>query len=138
MKIRCLLIMPGKEAQVMKIPANLKFIKAFVGENLYKIRLEANTYIFANNNAPISEFNRIWKDDIILGNFIIVSTKKKRLVSLKRKLVRKYTNIFKLRKHQKKIEFYKDECLEEYYLKQRAIKQKNAEENRKKIFGIAA
>ena len=39
MKINCLLVMPGKEVQKAKIPANLKFIKAFIGENLLKIKV---------------------------------------------------------------------------------------------------
>lgn len=46
--------------------------------------------------------------------------------------------MFKLRKHQKKVEAYKEEYLEEYYTNQRIMKQKNAERNKREIFKIAA
>ena len=57
---------------------------------------------------------------------------------MKKKDIRKYTNMFKLRKHQKKINIYKDEYLEEYYSKLRKMKQKNAKRNKEEIFKIAA
>ena len=138
MKIKCLLVMPGKEVQTMKIPASIKFIKSFIGENLHKIKLDDNTIILANQEANIEEYNRIYKDKIILGTFLIVSTKKKRIVSMKRRNLQKYFNMFKLRKHLKKVERSKEEFLEDYYSNIRRIKQKNAERNKKIIFKIAA
>jgi len=57
---------------------------------------------------------------------------------MKKRDIRKYTNLFKLRKHKKKIDRYKDEYLEEYYSKQKEMKQKNAERNKKEIFGLVA
>jgi len=51
MKIKVLLFMPGREAQLIKIPANTKFLKAFIGEELYRIRLDKNTILYANKNA---------------------------------------------------------------------------------------
>ena len=138
MKIKVLLVMPGKEVQTVKIPANIKFIKAFIGDELYKVRLNNNTILIANKNAKVDEFNRLLGGNILLGTFIIVSTKKNRNVSMKRKDIRKFSNMFKLRKHQRKVEVYKDEFLEEYYSNQRIMKQKNAERNKKEIFNIAA
>ena len=138
MKIKCLLVMPGKEVQIFKMPGSIKFIKSFIGENLYKIKLDDNTMILANQDANIEEYNRIYKDKIILGTFLIVSTKKKRIVSMKRRNLQKYFNMFKLRKHLKKVERSKEEFLEEYYTNIRIIKQKNAERNKKIIFKIAA
>ena len=138
MKIKCLLVMPGKEVQTMRIPASIKFIKSFIGENLYKIKLDDNNIILANQEANIEEYNRIYKDKIILGTFLIVSTKKKRIVSMKRRNLQKYFNMFKLRKHLKKVERSKEEFLEDYYSNIRRIKQKNAERNKKIIFKIAA
>ena len=38
MKIKVLLVMPNKEVQVVRIPASIKFIKSFIGENLYRIK----------------------------------------------------------------------------------------------------
>ena len=88
----------------------------------------------ASKNSHIDEFNRFLFGNIILGTFLIVAIKNNRIVSLKNKDIRKYTNIFKLRKHQKKIEIYKEEYLEEYYSKQREIKQENAKKNKERIF----
>lgn len=138
MKIKCLLVMPGKEVQIFKMPGSIKFIKSFIGENLYKIKLDHNTILIANKDANLEEYNRIYEENIILGTFLIVSTKKKRIVSMKRRNLQKYFNIFKLRKHLKKVERSKEEFLEEYYSNIRRIKQKNAERNQKIIFKIAA
>lgn len=138
MKIKVLLVMPNKEVQVIKIPGSIKFIKSFIGENLYRIKLNNRNIIIANKNASIDEFNRILGGNILLGSFLIVSIKNNRRVSIKKKDIRKYTNMFKLRKHQRKIEIYKDEYLEEYYSNQRIMKEKNREQNKREIFNLAA
>ena len=138
MKIKVLLVMPGKEVQIVKIPANMKYIKSFIGENLFEIKLNENTIIIANKNATHDEFNRLLGRNIILGIFFIISVKNGRRISMKRKDIIKYTNMFKLRKHQKKIDICKEEYLEEYYSAQRKLKQKNAKLNKTEIFKIAA
>jgi len=138
MKIKVLLVMPGKEPQVVRIPASIKYIKSFIGENLFRIKLDDNTNLIADRNANIADFNRMLGGNIILGTFFIVSKKNGRRVSMKKKDIRKYTNMFKLRKHQKKVDSYKDEYLEEYYSNQRKIKQKNAKQNKEELFRIAA
>ena len=138
MKVKALLILPGKEVQLVKIPASIKFIKSFVGDELYKIKLNSNTILIANKNANFDEFNRIVENQIILGTFLIIAVKNNRIISLKRKTIRRYMNAFKIRKQQKKVDAYNNECLEEYYVKQREIKQKNAINNRKQIFKIAS
>ena len=130
--------MPGREVQIVKIPASIKYIKDFIGEELYKVKLNENTLLIANKNAKIDEFNRILGTNILLGTFLIVSIKNNRRISMKKKDIRKFTNMFKLRKHQKKVEAYKEEYLEEYYTNQRIMKQKNAERNKREIFKIAA
>lgn len=138
MKIKVLLVMPGKEVQIVKIPASIKYIKAFIGEELYRIKLNDNTVLIADKNAKPDEFNRILGENIILGTFFIISIKNNRRVSMKKKDIRKFCNIFKLRKHQKKVNIYKEEYLEEYYSNQRKMKQKNAKRNKEQIFQIAA
>ena len=138
MKIKVLLVMPNKEVQVVKIPASIKFIKAFIGENLYRIRIDDRNIIIANKNASIDEFNRLLGGNILLGNFLIVSVKNNRRVSIRKRDIRKYTNMFKLRKHQRKIDIYKDEYLEEHYSNQRIMKEKNREQNKREIFNLAA
>lgn len=138
MKIKVLLVMPNQEVQIAKIPTSIKFIKSFIGRHLFRIKLDENTVIIANENANIDEFNRIFRGNILLGTFMIVSIKNNNRVSMKKRDIRKYKNMFKLRKHQKKINLYKDEYLEEYYFKQREMKQKNAEKNSKEFFNKVA
>jgi len=138
MKIKVLLVMPGKEVQLVKIPASIKFIKSFIGENLQRIRLDNNTIIIANANASQLEFNRLYKGNIILGNFIIVSKKKKYRVSMRKKDIQKFTNMFKLAKHNKKINRYKEDFLENYYFNQKIFKQRVAETNKNILFNKAA
>lgn len=138
MKIKVLLVMPNKEVQVVRIPANIKFIKAFIGEELYRIKLNTNTVLIANKNAKLDEFNRILKGNIVLGTFLIISIKNNHRISMKKKDIRKFTNMFRLKKHQKKVEKYKVEYLEEYYSNQRIMKQKNRERNKREIFNLAA
>ena len=138
MKIKCLLVMPGKEVQRVRIPANIKFIKALIGEHLLNIRANQNNIIIANQNARNDEFNRIFQGNILYGTFIVVSLKKNRRTSMKKKDIRKFSNMFKLSKHQKKTERFKEEFLEEYYYQQRKIKQKNRKHNKEVIFKNAA
>ena len=138
MKIKVLLVMPNKEVQVIRIPANIKFIKAFIGDELYRIKLNENALLLANKNAGLDEFNRILGGNIILGPFLIVSIKNNHRMSMKKKDIRKFTNMFKLRKHQKKVDMYKDEYLEEYYSNQRTMKRKNRKINKREIFNLAA
>ena len=138
MKIKCLLVIPGKEVQRVRIPANIKFIKALIGENLLNIRANENNIIIANQNARNDEFNRFFQGNILYGTFIVVSLKKNRRTSMKKKDIRKFSNMFKLSKHQKKIERFKEEFLEEYYYQQRKIKQKNRKHNKEVIFKNAA
>jgi len=138
MKIKVLLVMPNKETQIVKIPANIKFIKAFIGEELYKIKLDKNNILIANKNAELDQFNRILRGNIILGTFLVISLKNNRRVSMKKRDIRKFTNYFKLRKHQNKVNTLKDEFLEEYYINQKIKKQENTKRNRKFIFDIAA
>lgn len=138
MKIKCLLVMPGKEVQKTRIPASNKFIKSFIGTDLLKIKLNDNNLIIANQNAESDEFNRIFQECILFGTFFIVSIKKGNLKSMKKRDIRKFYNMFKLSKHQNKIARYKDEFLEEYYYRQKEIKEENKKRNKEIIFGNAA
>lgn len=138
MRIKVLLVIRNQEVQVVKMPPNLKFIKAFLGENLFRLKLNKDTVLIANKDANVEDFNRIVKGNIILGTFLVISIKNNCRVSMKKKDIRRYTNMFKLRKHKRKIDKYKEEYLEEYYSKQKEQKQKNAERNKKEIFNLAA
>ena len=138
MKIKCLLVMPGKEIQKVRMPANIKFIKALIGKHLLNIKINENNIIIANQNAQIDELNRFFQGNILYGTFIVVSIKKNKCISMKKRDIRKFSNMFKLSKHQKKIERFKEEFLEEYYYQQRKNKQKNRKHNKEFIFKNAA
>ena len=130
--------MPNKEVQKVKIPGNIKFIKSLIGDNLLRIRTNKNNLIIANQNAENDEFNRLFQGCILYGTFLVVSIKNKKLTSMKKKDIRKFYNMFKLVKHQKKISKYKEEFWEEYYYRQREMKEKNREHNKEFIFKNAA
>lgn len=138
MKIKVLLIMPNRVVQTVKIPRNIKFIKALIGNELLRIKINQNTIMIANKNANVTEANRLFKSNIICGTFIVVSIKNKRRVTMSKREIRKYTNMFKLKRHQKKINQYKEQYLEEYYSNQKEMKQKSAEENKGITSKIAA
>lgn len=138
MKIKCLLVMPGKEVQKVRIPASIKFIKSLIGENLLHIRISKNNVIIANRKAKNDEFNRFCFGNVLFGTFIIVSIKKGKRVSMKKRDLRKFSNMFKLSKHQNKIEKCKEEFLEHYYYKQMKNKLKNRKHNKEEIFKNAA
>lgn len=72
-----------------------------------------------------------------MGPFFIIGMKNQKLVSLKKRQIKKYMNMFKLSKH-KKVNIFKEEFLEQYYYKQRKIRKAAEKENKQKIFGLAA
>lgn len=76
-----------------------------------KIMLDEDTILLFNKNAKEDDFNRVLGSRIINGTFLIIGIKNKHRVSLKRKKIRKYTNMFKLEKHIKRINQYKEEYL---------------------------
>lgn len=138
MRIKGVLVMPGMEVKRVRIPASIKFIKSYIGKDLGKISITENTAIFIDKNPNIEEFNRIYRGNIIIGKFLIVGIKNNKLVSLKKREIKRYLNLFKLSKHSKKIEYFKQEFLEKYYTRQVKLKRKANKENKEKIFGIAA
>ena len=81
MKIKSLLIMPGKEVQKVKIPANIKFIKSLLGDDLQKIRINENTIIYISKQTDYTEYNRLFDGYILIGTFLIVSIKNNKRVS---------------------------------------------------------
>ena len=125
MKIKCLLIMPGKEVQKVRIPGSMKFIKSLIGKDLFKYKLDDKTILFADNNANAEEFNRMLKGDVIIGTFLVVGINRDKLVSMKRKSIRRYTNMFKLRKHRMKVHYYKMKYLEQYFENKKKAKQED-------------
>ena len=131
MKIKVLLVLPNTEVQLVKIPSSLKFIRALIGRELQETRINNNNIIISNQNANREEFNRIFKGEIIVGTFLVVSIKKNHRVSMKKRDIKRYSNLFKLSKHQKKIEIYKNKYLENYYSEILKFKKENEDSNLK-------
>ncbi|MBR0427639.1 MAG: hypothetical protein IJK18_05525 [Clostridia bacterium] len=138
MKIKVLLVIPGKEVQVIKISPNIKHIKAFLGEDLYKVKLNEDNLLIASKNARHDDFNRIYGGNILLGTFLIVSIKKNHRTSMKKRDIRRFTKMFRLDRHQRKIDIYREEYLEKYYLKISENKKINAINTKKFILDMAA
>ena len=138
MKIKVLLVIPGKEVQVIKISPNIKHIKAFLGEDLYKVKLNEDNLLIASKNARHDDFNRIYGGNILLGTFLIVSIKKNHRTSMKKRDIRRFTKMFRLDRHQRKIDIYREEYLEKYYLKISENKKINAINTKKFILDLAA
>ena len=126
------------EVQKIKIPANMKFIKTYLGGNLYRYKIDDSTIIYGSKNCSQNDFNRFLNGRIVIGPFIIVSIKKGRRVSMRKKELKKYTNYFKLHKHQKKVNVLKEECLEEHYYRQHINRIKNAKHNKEVMFNKVA
>jgi len=114
-KIKALLVMQNKETQIVRIPANTKFIKSLIGKDLQRINLTNDIYIIANSNSKYQDANRFIGDDLILGDFLIVNSRKGRRISLNKKQIRKYSNVFKLKKHATKVNYIKEQYLRNYY-----------------------
>ena len=138
MKIKVLLVIPGKEVQVIKISPNIKHIMAFLGEDLYKVKLNEDNLLIASKNARHDDFNRIYGGNILLGTFLIVSIKKNHRTSMKKRDIRRFTKMFRLNRHQRKIDIYREEYLEKYYLKISENKKINAINTKKFILDMAA
>ena len=115
MKIKVLLVLPNTEVQLVKIPSSLKFIRALIGKELQETKINNNNVIISSQSANREEFNRFYKGKIIVGAFLVVSIKKNRRVSMKKRDIKRFSNLFKLSKHQRKIAIYQNKYLEEYY-----------------------
>ncbi len=138
MKIKALLVIPGREVQTVKIPGSIKFIKSFIGKDAFQIKITNDIRIIANEKAPMVEFNRLFRGKIILGSFIVISTKNEKIISMKNKEIRKYRNVFKLRKHERKINFYREKYLENYYSLSQMEAKENSCQNNEEIAKLAA
>ena len=131
MKIKVLLVLPNTEVQLVKIPSSLKFIRALIGKELQETKINNNNVIISSQSANREEFNRFYKGKIIVGAFLVVSIKKNRRVSMKKRDIKRFSNLFKLSKHQRKITMYQNKYLEEYYSEILKFKKENEDSNLK-------
>ena len=131
MKIKVLLVLPNTEVQLVKIPSSLKFIRALIGKELQETKINNNNVIISSQSANREEFNRFFKGKIIVGAFLVVSIKKNHRVSMKKRDIKRFSNLFKLSKHQRKITMYQNKYLEEYYSEILKFKKENEDSNLK-------
>lgn len=106
-KIRILVVEPNKEPYVIKVENELRKLQNIVRGLIEIVNLEHNVDLVCNEEGKLLglKFNRIIKDDIIVGTFFIVGQKGGDFISLSRKQIHKYKKIYSLSKHRKIIEF---------------------------------
>ena len=94
-KIKILVIEPKKEPVVKIIADEEKDILEIIGQEIGYIELEENVDLIYNDNAKIDnlDFNRVIKDDIICGTFVIAGNKNDDWCSLEDSKIQKYKKI---------------------------------------------
>ncbi len=106
-KIRVIIVEPNKEPYTAKIKNTLEEKQKMVGGLLYFYDIEHNVDLIWNEESKDLnlDFNRIIKDDIVCGTFIIAGQKNGYSISLSRKQIQKYKKEFALKKHKLVIDF---------------------------------
>lgn len=107
-KIRVLIIKPNQEPRQMKIEHTLDKLQNIVGGLIEYVELDRNTDLICNEEGKLlqMELNRRIGNDIIAGTFIIAGQHYGETISLSRKQIKKYKEMFKL-DHHKEIEYLK-------------------------------
>lgn len=106
-KIRVIIVEPSTEPYTVKIKNTLEEKQNIVGGLIEFYELEHNVDLIYNEESKILnlDFNRIIKNDVVCGIFIIVGQKNGYSISLSRKQVQKYKKEFALKKHKLAIDF---------------------------------
>lgn len=100
-KIRVLIVDPTIDPYVEEIENTLEEKQKIVGGLIEFVELENDIDLICNEKGKIYNLpmNRIIKNDIICGTFIIAGQKNGESVSLTDNQIRKYKSYFKLRNH---------------------------------------
>jgi len=106
-KIRILIVEPNKEPYQKKIQNTLKDLQNIVNGYIEVLQLEHNVDIICNEEGKINglPLNKVVDYDIIAGTFIIAGHKDSETISLSRKQIKKYKEMFKLSKHNQYINY---------------------------------
>lgn len=114
--IRVILVEPDKEPYVREISNSLNSFQNIVGGLIEYINLENNVDIICNDEGKMMgfDFNRIIKNDVIAGNFIIagVNLKTGNIISIPKNKIENYLEMFSLENHKKQIDYLKAEFVE--------------------------
>ena len=119
-KIRVLIVEPNKESYQIKIEHTLKNLQKIVGGYIEILQLDYNTDLVCNDDGKINRLplNRFIDYDIIAGTFIIAGHKDSETISLSRKQIKKYKEIFRLDTHQKYMRHLFHNSRDEQFLKE--------------------
>ena len=119
-KIRVLIVEPNKEPYQIRIEHTLKNLQKIVGGYIEILQLDYNTDLVCNDEGKINRLplNRFIDYDIIAGTFIIAGHKDSETISLSRKQIKKYKEIFRLDTHQKYMRHLFHNSRDEQFLKE--------------------
>lgn len=97
-KIRILVVEPNKEPYKKKIPHTLEDMQKVVGGLIEFVELEYNVDLICNEEGKIYNLpmNRAIQNDIIAGTFFIAGQHNGETISLSKKQIKRYKDIFKL------------------------------------------
>lgn len=98
-KIKILIVEPTLDPYVKEIENTLEKKQKIVGGLIEFVELEDDIDLICNEKGKIYNLpmNRIIKNDIICGTFIITGQHKGDTISLSRKQIKKYKKIFRLK-----------------------------------------
>lgn len=113
-KVKVLIVEPIMAPYIKEINNTLEEKQNIVGGLIQTEELENDIDLIYNEESKILnlEMNRIIKNDVICGNFIVVGQKNGVHISLTEQQIRKYKAYFKLRKHTIPISILKNQYKE--------------------------
>lgn len=119
-KIRVLIVEANKEPYQIRIEHTLKNLQRIVGGYIEILQLDYNTDLVCNDEGKINRLplNRFIDYDIIAGTFIIAGHKDSETISLSRKQIKNYKEVFRLNTHQKYMRYLFHNSRDEQFLKE--------------------
>ena len=119
-KIRILVVEPNKEPYQMKIEHTLRNLQKIVNGYIEIVELSPSVDLICNEEGKIKQLplNRFIDYDIIAGTFFIAGHRDEETISLSRKQIKKYKEIFKLSKHQDYMDFFFQNIRNEEFIKE--------------------
>ena len=117
-KIRILVVEPFKEPYQITIEHTLKNLQRIVDAYIEILQLDQNVDLICNDEGKINRLplNRFVDYDIIAGTFIIAGHKDSETISLSRKQIKKYKEVFRLDKHQNYMRYLFNNSRDEQFL----------------------
>lgn len=113
-KIKVLIIEPAYSPVIKEIENILEEKQKIVGGNIEFVELENNVDLICNEYGKMNnlEMNRIIKNDVICGTFIVAGQENGESKSLTEKQIEKYKKYFSTRKHTIPIAILRNKCKE--------------------------